>query len=98
MQSHSDCYDEAVTDKLTVRDMDERDLNVLRDAARDQGLSLSKYVSALLHERAQQERHRQLFAQVAAQEPDLPESDTVAEVRAIRDEKDRADADSAGSA
>lgn len=87
-----------MTKHLTVRDMDERDLDVLRDAARDQGFSLSKYVGELLHERAQQERHRQLFAQVAAQEPDLPEIDTVAEVRAMRDEKDRADADSAGSA
>lgn len=76
-----------MTDKLTVRDR-----YVLRRAARGKGLSLRVYVGKLLHERAQQERHRQLFAIVAGQEPDLPWTDAVAEVRAIRDEKDHADA------
>lgn len=84
-----------MTDKLTVRDMDERDLEVLRAAAREQGTSLNRYVGEVLHQRAQQERHQQLFATVAAQQPDLPPFDSVAEVRAMRDEKDRGDAGSA---
>ena len=94
MQSSDDCYYGGVTGRLTVRDLDEHDLEVLRAAAREQGTSLNRYVGEVLHQRAQQERHQHLFAHVAAQQPDLPQFDAVAEVRALRDEKDRADAGS----
>lgn len=94
VEAYGDCYGGGVTDKLTVRDLDERDLEVLRVAARQQGTSLNRYVGEMLHQRAQQERHQQLFAQVAAQQSDLPQFDAVAEVRALRDEKDREDASS----
>lgn len=89
------CYSGGMTDKLTVRDVDERDLEILRSAAREQGTSLNRYVTRVLHERAQQERHRQLFAAIGAQQPDMEPGDSVAEVRAMRDEQDRADADRA---
>lgn len=75
--------------------MAEQDLAILREAARRCGISLNRYVSSVLRERAQQERHRSLCAAIAAQEPDLPPSDAVAEVRAMRDEKDAHDAQGA---
>lgn len=81
-----------MTDKLTIRDMDESDLEILRRAAQEQGTSLNRYVTGVLHEQAQREHHRSLFAAVAAQERDLPSFDSVAEIRAMRDEKDAEDA------
>lgn len=80
-----------MTGRLTVRDVPEQDLAVLREAARRHDVSLNRYVLSVLHEQAQQERHRSLFAAVAAQEPDLPPTDAVAEVRAMRDDKDAHD-------
>ncbi|WP_114453825.1 hypothetical protein [Halopolyspora algeriensis] len=82
-----------MTGKLTIRDVDESDLDILKTAARNQGTSLNRYVTALLHEQAQREHHRALFARIAAQEPDMSPVDSVAEVRAMRDEQDAGDAE-----
>ncbi|MDR7303570.1 hypothetical protein [Haloactinomyces albus] len=87
-----------MTGKLTIRDVDESDLDILKVAARNQGTSLNRYVTALLHEQAQREHHRALFARIAAQEPDMPPVDSVAEVRAMRDEQDVGDAAYAAAA
>lgn len=82
-----------MVDKLTIRDVAEEDLDVLKAAARDAGTSLNRYVTGVLHEQARREHHRRLFAVIAAQdsEPDLAALDTVAEVRAMRDEQDARD-------
>ena len=80
-----------MADKITIRDVDEADLDILKVAARERGTSLNRYVTGLLHEQAQIEHHRQLFATIAAQQRDLHPFDSVAEVRAMRDEKDAED-------
>lgn len=82
-----------MTDKLTIRDVDETDVDVLRTAAQDDGVSLNRYVVRILHEQAQREHHRRLFAEIAAQQPDIADFDAVSEVRAMRDAKDAADDD-----
>lgn len=82
---------DVVTDKLTIRDVDEDDLDLLKAAARERGSSLNRYVTELLHDQARREHHRRLFATVAAQERDLAPFDSTAEVRAMRDEKDAND-------
>ncbi|MDV6013742.1 hypothetical protein [Haloechinothrix sp. LS1_15] len=81
-----------MVDKLTIRDVDERDLAILKAAAKDQGTSLNRYVSNVLHEQALREHHRRLFAAVAEQERDIEPFDSAAEVRSMRDEKDADDA------
>lgn len=82
--------------RVMVRDLDEDDVELLHAAAAEAGMSLNRYLRELLHARAQQERNRQLFARVAAQEPDGDPVDTVAEVRAARDEQDRIDGGNGG--
>ncbi len=78
-------------DRLTIRDVNDDDLSVLKSVAREQGTSLNKYVTSVLHEHAQRERHKRLFAAVAAQDEDVSPYDAVAEVRAMRAEKDAED-------
>lgn len=85
---------EVVVDKLTIRDVDENDLDILKEAARERGTSLNRYVAGVLHNQALQEHHRRLFAAVASQERELSPFDSVAEVRAMRDEKDAEDSGS----
>ncbi len=80
-----------MTGRLTIRDVDTHDLEVLRSAARDRGTSLNRYIIEVLHQQAQREHHRRLFASVAAQDVDIPVVDAVSEVRALRREKDAQD-------
>lgn len=87
---------DGVADKLTIRDVDEKDLDTLKAAAAEQGTSLNRYVARLLHEQAARERHRKLFAAIEAQEGEFAPFDAVAEVRAMRDEKDAQDRHTAG--
>lgn len=82
---------DGVTDKLTIRDVDEKDLDTLKAAAADQGTSLNRYVARVLHQQAARERHRKLFAAIGAQEGELAPFDAVAEVRAMRNERDAQD-------
>lgn len=85
-----------MVDKLTIRDVDEHDLELLKTAAKEHGTSLNRYVTTVLHEQAQREHHQRLFADIAAQERDLPPFDSVAEVRAMRKEKDADDRTASG--
>ncbi len=75
--------------KLTIRDLDPHDHDALKEAAARSGRSLNRYVAELLHDRARVERNRSLFAAVAAQDgSDLPAVDSLAEVRAVRTERE----------
>lgn len=82
---------DGMSERLTIRDVNDDDLSVLKSVAQEQGTSLNKYVTSVLHEHAQRERHKRLFAAVAAQDDDVPPYDAVAEVRAMRVERDAED-------
>ncbi|WP_035698176.1 hypothetical protein [Glycomyces tenuis] len=54
---------------LQIRDVDADDVAVLRARAEREGMSLSAYLRALIHDEAAQPTNAEVVAHIAAQEP-----------------------------
>lgn len=62
-----------MTSILQIRGMDESDLEILRQRAEDEGVSLSAYVRRVLHREAGQRSKSEVLRQIAEDEPvDFP--------------------------
>lgn len=84
-----------MTERLTVREIPEGDYALLKAAAAREGMSLSGYTRNFLHELAMREHNRQLLASIGSSSEGaefFDGVDAVAEVRAIREERDAHDA------
>lgn len=77
---------------ITVRDLDPADVAALKAEAADRGTSLNRLAAEVLHRRARTARNRALLRAIAAAGHAPVEVDAVAEVRAVRGERDELDA------
>lgn len=76
---------------ITVRDLDPADVSALKAEAAERDTSLNRLVAEVLHRRARTARNRALLRSVAEAGHAPLDFDAVAEVRALRGERDALD-------